>query len=100
MVHVALMLVLATVPDAPGIDPELEALVEDVLEQEGSVILAQARIEELGDGLSWELGATSGTGTVRRWLPAVALRLTWRPPGRSGRGTWEFVMLVSWPLGG
>ena len=72
------------------IDPEVEDMVDRIVEERGGDALARARVEDL---LS-EHGLDPLPRQRGRWLPTLVLRVSWSPPR-----SWSVVLFASWPLG-
>ena len=94
-------LVLASWSLPDGVDAETADLVDRIVEEQGGVALAEARVasllESLGHDPPGRLPEDARWG--RRWLPSLVIRLSWAPDRGRRAGRREVVFLLAWPLG-
>ncbi len=91
-----LFLLLAAFQPQAALDPEAAALVERLVEERDGLPLEEGLVEALLESLGHDPPSREGR---RRWLPTLALRLSWSPGRAGGAGRRELIVLVSWPLG-
>jgi len=85
----SILAALAIAPALPaGVDPEVLAAVERVVEEAGGYQIVESWVEDVLEAEGAGPPPRSG-----RWLPAIAIRASWSPPHR-----YEVVLCASWPL--